>query len=53
MLLGYAPAGFEQWFLEIGDPVSDPNAPPPEITPDKIQQAVAAARSYGVNFVKP
>nr|ADN16886.1 Cupin 2 conserved barrel domain protein [Gloeothece verrucosa PCC 7822] len=52
MLLGYSPAGFEQWFLDVGKPVSDRKAQPPKITPQDIEKAVAAAKEYGVNFVK-
>ncbi len=51
MLLTYAPAGFEQWFLEIGTP-AEPGAPPPLFPPDReqVRRAVEAASRYGVRF---
>lgn len=52
MLLGYSPGGFEKWFLDVGEPVV-PDAPPPPVTPEKIQKAIKAAEGYGVKFVKP
>lgn len=52
MVLTYAPAGFEAWFLEVGKPVADPSIPAP-VTPDEIRAAVEAAERYGVSFVKP
>jgi quercetin dioxygenase-like cupin family protein len=51
MLLTYAPAGFERWFLEIGTPTDRASAAsPPPPTPEQIRQAVAAAARYGVQF---
>ena len=51
MLLTYAPAGFEQWFLEIGTPAGAGAPPPPRPSPDQIKRAVEAASRYGVQFV--
>ena len=52
LLLSYPPGGFEQWFLDIGTPVSGIGEKPPEIKPDDIKRAVAAAEKYGVKFEK-
>ena len=51
MLLTYAPAGFEQWFLEIGTPAG--SGPPPPFPPDReqVRRAIEAASRYGVRFV--
>lgn len=53
MILTYAPAGFEQWFLDVGEPVADRNAPgePPALTPDLAKKAIALAQEYGVNML--
>jgi len=53
MLLTYTPGGFEQWFLDIGKPVTPGSKVSPEITPDDIKKAVAQAQKYGVQFTKP
>jgi quercetin dioxygenase-like cupin family protein len=52
LLLSYTPGGFEQWFLDIGTPVTEKNEAPPPATPEAIKRAVAAAESYGVRFEK-
>lgn len=52
LLLSYTPGGFEQWFLDIGKPVADTDQKAPEIKPDDIKRAVAAAEKYGVKFEK-
>lgn len=52
MVLTYAPACFEAWFLEVGKPVADPSIPA-SVTPDEIRAAVAAAERHGVSFVRP
>ncbi len=52
LLLSYTPGGFEQWFLDIGTPVSGTNEKPPEIKPEDIKRAVVTAEKYGVKFEK-
>lgn len=52
LLLSYTPGGFEQWFLDIGKPVARTDEKPPEIKPEDIKLAVAAAEKYGVKFEK-
>lgn len=51
MLLTYAPAGFEHWFLEIGTPAGAGEPAPQRLGPDQIKRAVEAASRYGVRFV--
>ncbi len=51
MLLTYAPAGFEHWFLEVGTPAGAGAPPPPHPGPEQIKRAVEAASRYGVQFV--
>ena len=52
LLLSYTPGGFEQWFLDIGTPVSGLDEKPPEIKPEDIKRAVVTAEKYGVKFEK-
>lgn len=51
MLLTYAPAGFEHWFLEIGTPAEAGAPPPPRPDREQIRRAIEAASRYGVRFV--
>ena len=51
MFMSYSPGGFEQFFLDVGRPVTDPNAPPPETTPEDSRKAREAAQMYGVSAV--
>jgi quercetin dioxygenase-like cupin family protein len=53
MLLTYTPAGFEKWFFDIGTPTTaEAKDTPVKPTPEDLQRAVAAAKTYGVTFVK-
>ena len=51
MFMSYSPGGFEQFFLDVGKPVSDPDAPPPESTPEDMRKARETAQMYGVRAV--
>jgi quercetin dioxygenase-like cupin family protein len=53
MVLTYAPGGFDQWFLEVGEPVSDRYAPQeaPPLTPELVNKAVTLGETYGIIFV--
>ncbi len=44
------PAGFEQFFIEGGEPVTDPSGPPPEPDIDKL---LGLAPKYGLTFHLP
>ncbi len=45
LLILLTPAGFEEFFFEIGEPVTDPSSPPP-VTPETIQKLMALAPKY-------
>jgi quercetin dioxygenase-like cupin family protein len=53
MLIEVVPAGLEQMFFEVGQPVAPgaKSAPPP--TPEEIDRLVAAAARYGVEIRLP
>jgi hypothetical protein len=55
MVLTYAPAGFEHWFLDIGKPISSSTIDllPPPITQDDIAHAANMAKEYGLIFLGP
>lgn len=46
------PAGFENFFREIGRKGDDSTAPP-DVTPEDIQKLLAAAPKYGLEIVLP
>ncbi len=47
------PSGLEDFFYEIGEAVEDPSAPPPEVTPEKIEKLLAATPKYGLEIPPP
>ena len=51
-LVTYAPGGLEQFFVEMGVPVNDPDRPPPPVVPDP-DTFVRALACYGVEIVGP
>jgi mannose-6-phosphate isomerase-like protein (cupin superfamily) len=51
-LVTYAPAGVEQFFIEMGLPVTDPDQPPAPVVPDHDVFAREMGR-YGVELVGP
>ena len=51
-LVTYAPAGVEEFFIEMGLPVTDPDQPPAPVVPDHDVFAREMAR-YGVELVGP
>ncbi|HTN73714.1 MAG TPA: cupin domain-containing protein [Pirellulaceae bacterium] len=52
MIISVAPAGLEQMFFEIGEPIAlGAQAPPP--SPAEIQKLLAAAPQYGVEIQLP
>lgn len=46
------PAGFEGFFRELGEPVSDPSEPPP-VTSGKIKKMLTISPRYGITFPPP
>jgi quercetin dioxygenase-like cupin family protein len=53
MLISVAPAGLEQMFLEVGQPLADGVSIAPLPTPVDIEKLLAAAPRYGVTILKP
>jgi mannose-6-phosphate isomerase-like protein (cupin superfamily) len=53
MLCWITPAGLEQFFMEIGIPVTDSTAPPPPVTEADIQKTIALAPQYGLTILPP
>ena len=51
MVAVYTPAGMEGWFLEVFEPVSDPSAPPPPVTPELIERMLEAGPRYSVEWL--
>ena len=48
------PAGLERWFKEFGVPAPAMTLPPPaEIPYSKVQEMLAAAPKFGIEFVMP
>ncbi len=45
------PAGIEEYFWEVGRPVTDRSAPHPAPTADEISQLLSQAGKYGIEFV--
>ncbi len=50
LLILVAPAGLEQFFLEVGTPG---DGPPTAFGPDELQRMLAAAPRYGLEIQKP
>ena len=45
LLATFSPAGIEQFFQEVGEPVEDRSAPPPPVTEETIARFMAAESS--------
>jgi quercetin dioxygenase-like cupin family protein len=53
MILTFVPAGIEEYFEEVFEPVLDRSAAPPPITQDLIDRMIAAAPRHGIEFLPP
>jgi quercetin dioxygenase-like cupin family protein len=53
MLITVAPAGLEQMFFEVGEPLEPTATEAPHPTPEAIQKLLAAAPRYGVEIPPP
>ncbi|KAH9556697.1 hypothetical protein CY35_07G043900 [Sphagnum magellanicum] len=52
MVLTYAPAGFEQWYLEVGKPAAtDQRDSPPDVTSEELLAALRRSKEYGIIFI--
>lgn len=52
-----APAGQDEYFLAVGDPIASRTAPPPALSPEEIAERRAKARAlaakYRTEFLPP
>ncbi len=53
LILTFVPAGIEQYFEEVFEPVRDRTAVPPPPTKELIDRLLAAGPKYGIKFVLP
>ena len=53
MIVLITPAGFEGFFEEVGEPVSDPSSPPPPPGPEDIERVLAIGEKYGNEYPPP
>lgn len=53
MLCWVVPAGLERFFLEIGEPLAGPDAPPLPPTPEHLARIMAVAPDYGLEIFAP
>jgi quercetin dioxygenase-like cupin family protein len=51
LLLLATPSGFERFILEMGEPATDPSAPP--TTPPDMDRLMALAAKYNMNILGP
>jgi quercetin dioxygenase-like cupin family protein len=52
-LVSIAPAGLENYFAEVFDPVTDRSAAPPPVNKELIARAIAASPRYGLVLLPP
>lgn len=53
LILTFVPAGIQQFFKEVLEPVTDRTAQPPAPTKELIGRLLATGPKYGINFVLP
>jgi hypothetical protein len=53
MLISVAPAGLEEMFFEVGQPLDSDRQQAPPVTPDAIEKLLAAAPRYGITILPP
>ena len=53
LILTFIPAGIEQFFEEVLEPVTNRTAEPPPPTKGLVDRLLAAAPKYGIKFVLP
>lgn len=53
LILTFVPAGIEQFFEEVLEPVTDRTAGPPSSTKELVERLLAAGPKYGIKFVLP
>ncbi|AVH71425.1 cupin domain-containing protein [Nostoc sp. 'Lobaria pulmonaria (5183) cyanobiont'] len=50
MLIWSTPAGIEQFFIEVGIPMQDPEGLPPALTSTVVEKMLATAPNYGIEI---
>lgn len=50
MIAVYTPSGMEGWFREVCTPVTDPDAPPPPVTPELLERMLEAGPRFNVRW---
>lgn len=53
MLCWVIPAGLEQFFAQVGVPVTNRATQPPKVTPTDIEKVMATAPKYGLEIIPP
>ena len=53
MVITLVPAGMEHFFAEVLDPVDDPTAAPPSLSPQMVERMLAAAPKHGLEILAP
>jgi quercetin dioxygenase-like cupin family protein len=53
VLITYSPAGVEELFQEVFDPVTDRSAPPPPSTEESVARFLAVESKYGLESILP
>lgn len=53
LMVMVAPAGFERFFMELGEPASDLSQPPAYDTPPDVAAVVSLAREHDCEIVPP
>jgi len=53
MLVIVSPAGLENCFVEMGQPVTDISVPPAASGPPDIEKLVAITQKYGIELLPP
>ena len=53
LILTFVPAGIEQFFEEVLEPVTDRTAVPPPPTKELVDRLLATGPKYGIKFVLP
>ncbi len=50
MIAVYTPSGMEGWFRGVCTPVTDPDAPPPPVTPELLERMLEAGPRFNVRW---
>ena len=51
MIITAAPAGLDEYFMEVGDRLEGPNSPPVPMSPEAVARLLQAAPKYGLEIL--